>query len=98
MAPRKPAVRKAITAPVVESKSRGLIPIGQREVIQKKSSVKHDETGKRPTTSRALILRNGKYGAMGEGQIALLPKLSGREKLDLLAGEDILMRAQWTLS
>ena len=41
----------------------------------------------RPTTSRALVLRNGRYGTMGTGElVSLRRKLTGKEKLDLLAG------------
>jgi hypothetical protein len=31
-------------------------------------------------------LRDGKYGARGTGELVLVSKLTGREKLDLLAG------------
>ena len=49
----------------------------------------------RPTTSRALILRNGKHGAIGTGELmALRKKLSGKEKLDLLAG----MNKRWSVA
>ena len=40
----------------------------------------------RPTTARALVLRNGKHGAMGSGEI-MSPnstRISGREKLKIL--------------
>ena len=48
---------------------------------------KKGESAARPTTTRALVLRNGKYGAMGTGELVLLrKKLSGKEKLNLLAG------------
>ncbi|KAF8348288.1 hypothetical protein F5887DRAFT_880568 [Amanita rubescens] len=47
----------------------------------------------RPTTTRALGLRNGKYGTMGTGELVpLRRKLTGKEKLDLLA-EDLARRA-----
>jgi len=93
MAPKKPATRKAINAPIVESNSKELVPVGQRGVSVHKSSVKRDENGKRPTTSRALVLRNGKHGAMGTGEVSAFGKLSGREKLDLLSGEQLAGRA-----
>ena len=41
----------------------------------------------KPTTSRALVLRNGKYGTRGTGEVMLMSKMSGREKMDLLAGK-----------
>lgn len=42
--------------------------------------------GTKPSTSRALVLRNGKQGAQGTGEVFLFNKMQGREKLDLLAG------------
>ena len=77
MPPKKPA-----GAP---SKSRELVTTGPKELIQKKSHGKRDENGLRPTTTRALILRNGKHGAMGTGEL-VISRISGREKLELLAG------------
>jgi hypothetical protein len=61
---------------------------GGREVGQaRKSSVHKDQFGRRPTTTKALVLRNGKMGAMGTGEMAPFNnKISGREKLELLAG------------
>lgn len=65
--------------------TKDLVKVGPREVFidadkaQKLRDVK-------PTTSRALVLRNGKYGVQGSGDIVLMSKISGREKLDLLAG------------
>lgn len=38
------------------------------------------------STQQALILRNGKYGAMGGGELVPHGRLSGREKMELLAG------------
>lgn len=38
------------------------------------------------STARALVLRNGKHGAMGAGELAAPARMSGREKLELLAG------------
>ena len=72
------------------AKSQDLVPVGPREVIaSKKHSLtsKRDEYGNKPTTIRALVLRNGKHGAMGTGEMVLNKiRMSGREKLDLLAG------------
>jgi hypothetical protein len=89
MAPKgknKTATQKAIEAAPAQSASRDLIPTGPKQVGHARYAVKRDENGKRPTTSRALVLRNGKNGAMGTGEMQLFGKLSGREKLDLLAG------------
>ena len=69
------------------SKSRELVPVGKREVFKHKvHGRERDENGNKPLTARALVLRNGKYGAMGTGEVVLATKMSGREKLDLLAG------------
>ncbi|KAF8973070.1 hypothetical protein BDZ97DRAFT_1779193 [Flammula alnicola] len=69
--------------------SKDLVPVGRRDVFSKTNPArqhgKRDEHGQKPTTSRALILRNGKYGSQGTGEVMLMSKMSGREKLDLLA-------------
>lgn len=67
------------------STSRDLVPVGPREVFAKNPS-RRDENGNKPLTARALVLRNGKYGARGTGELMAMGKMSGREKLDLLAG------------
>ena len=69
------------------SVAKDLIPTGPREVF--KNSDRSKEKLKRPqkeTTTRALVLRNGKYGARGTGEVMLASRMMGREKLDLLAG------------
>lgn len=68
------------------SKSRELVPVGPREVFKKSHGRQRDENGHKPLTARALVLRNGKHGAMGTGEVVLASRMSGREKLDLLAG------------
>lgn len=68
------------------SKSRALVPVGPREVFKKHAGRERDANGHKPLTARALVLRNGKHGAMGTGEIVLASRMSGREKLDLLAG------------
>lgn len=65
--------------------SHDLVPVGPRHV-QSNYHRKRDENGLKPSTSRALILRNGKYGARGTGEVILAGRITGREKLDLLAG------------
>jgi hypothetical protein len=73
------------------SSSKDLVTIGLRDVSSKthiKPAYKRDEKGQKPTTSRALVLRNGKYGSQGTGEVMLVGRMSGREKLDLLAGTD----------
>lgn len=71
----------------VPSASKALVPVGQRSVTAKRHGAKRNENGDKPTTARALVLRNGKHGARGTGEVMLITKISGREKLDLLAGE-----------
>ena len=66
---------------------RDLIQTGPKHVSQVGPSEGKKGSAMRPSSSRALVLRNGKYGAMGTGElVSLRKKLSGREKLDLLAG------------
>ncbi|KAJ3891066.1 hypothetical protein GG344DRAFT_77269 [Lentinula edodes] len=74
------------------SNSRDLISTGPKDV--QKHHGKHDERQRevRPTTERALVLRNGKYGAQGTGELILMTKMTGRDKLDLLA-EDLMEKA-----
>lgn len=71
--------------PGAKNASKDLVKLGPRDVF-----VEADRARKlrevRPTTSRALVLRNGKYGIQGTGDLVLMSKISGREKLDLLAG------------
>ena len=81
MPPTRPPAKPAV------STSRELVPVGPREVFKKHPGRERDANGNKPLTARALVLRNGKYGAMGTGEVVLASRMSGREKLDLLAGE-----------
>lgn len=74
------------------STSRDLVPVGPREVFAKNLS-RRDENGNKPLTARALVLRNGKYGARGTGELMAMGRMSGREKLDLLS-EDLIERSK----
>ncbi|KAI0645959.1 hypothetical protein C8Q79DRAFT_967138 [Trametes meyenii] len=74
------------------SSSREIVPVGPREVFKKHHGRERDANGNKPLTARALVLRNGKYGAMGTGEVVLASRMSGREKLDLLA-EDLVKQA-----
>ena len=65
--------------------SHDLVPAGPSH-IQSNQHRKRDESSLKPSTSRALVLRNGKYGARGTGELILAERITGREKLDLLAG------------
>ncbi|VDC01651.1 unnamed protein product [Peniophora sp. CBMAI 1063] len=76
------------------SNSRELVRTGPKEVQIKhhpKGKSIRDADGNLPTTARALVLRNGKHGAMGAGELVLTKHIAGREKLDLL-GEDLATR------
>ncbi len=85
MAPKAhQSIKKSVGS---SSKSQALVTTGPKELVAKRIHGKRDENGQRPTTARALILRNGKYGAMGTGEVTLSNKMSGREKLELLAGK-----------
>ena len=68
------------------SKTQALVKTGPKEIVAKKHRAQRDENGHRPTTAQALILRRSKYGPVGEGEVVASTKISGREKLDLLAG------------
>jgi hypothetical protein len=81
MAKIKPVTRSAAT-----SKSRDLVPVGSKH-LSSNNPRKRNENGDKPSTARALILRNGKHGARGSGELVLTSKMTGSEKLELLAGE-----------
>ncbi|OBZ71054.1 GTPase-activating protein gyp1 [Grifola frondosa] len=68
----------------VLSSARDLVTVGPRDVTAKSQSGR-DATRQRQLTDRALVLRNGKYGARGTGELMAMGKMSGREKLELLA-------------
>lgn len=80
--------KKTVSTKHTLSRSRDLVPVGPREVLAGIRS-RRDSQGHKPTTSRALVLRNGKYGARGTGEVMLMGKMSGREKFELLAGNHI---------
>ena len=67
--------------------SNVLVPVGPRHIVSKAPKVSGNrQPEEKPTTSRALVLRNGKYGSQGTGEVILMRKMNGREKMDLLAG------------
>ena len=69
-------------------KTTALTRTGPKEIITHPSKeTKRKEYVEKPTTTRALVLRNGKHGAMGTGEVVMLNKITGKEKLDLLAGK-----------
>ncbi|KAF9010573.1 hypothetical protein BDQ17DRAFT_1346459 [Cyathus striatus] len=75
--------------------TKDLVPVGPRHISSARVGKhgKRDENGEKPTTTRALILRNGRHGARGTGELILMSRLTGREKLDLLA-EDLVERSK----
>jgi hypothetical protein len=85
MPPRKPAARLP-PGSALSSNRTDLVRRGNRQV-QVKHPNRLDENGLLPSTARALVLRNGKQGAMGTGELMSLRKPIGREKLDLLGGK-----------
>ena len=81
MPPNKP------TKSASGSPSNVLVPVGPRHIVPKTPKLPGKrQLQEKPTTSRALVLRNGKYGTQGTGEVMLMSKMSGREKMDLLAG------------
>ena len=87
MPPRKP-VSKPLPGPATPTKRTDIVPVGSRQV-QVKHPSRLDEDGILPSTARALVLRNGKKGAMGTGELMSLRKPIGREKLELLGGKPL---------
>jgi hypothetical protein len=93
---RPPPSAKSNSRELITRGDRSVHSRGKREVntrgtrdvgAARKSTVLKDQYGRRPTTTKALILRNGKQGAMGTGEMTVFgAKISGREKLELLAG------------
>ncbi|KAF8904426.1 hypothetical protein CPB84DRAFT_1727744 [Gymnopilus junonius] len=72
--------------PVCGSSKQQLVPVGKRDVFAKSQPKEgKQEKAQKPTTERALVLRNGKYGARGTGELMLMSRMTGREKMDLLA-------------
>jgi len=74
------------------SGSKDVVPLGRRDVFKNSGAGRPDTFKERPTTTKALILRNGRHGAMGTGEVVLSSKIGGREKLDLLAGTRLRQR------
>ena len=73
-----------------KSAARDVVPVGPRQLFGDSSNKKSTDKVK-PSTTKALVLRNGKYGAMGTGELVLTSKLGGREKLDLLSGQSHIL-------
>jgi hypothetical protein len=87
MPPRRATAAKPLPRPpAAPSSHTEIITLGSRQLVAGHSS-RLNENGLLPSTSRALVLRNGKQGAMGTGELMSLRKPIGREKLDLLGGK-----------
>ncbi|KAL4249180.1 hypothetical protein AB1N83_014258, partial [Pleurotus pulmonarius] len=89
MPPKSDSAQRKLNIP---SKSNSIVKVGPKHVSSKYQGIRNDK-GERPTTSRALTLRHGKYGSFGTGEMMPLGKMTGREKLDLLA-EDLTEKAK----
>jgi hypothetical protein len=63
-----------------------LVARGKRDVVQHESA-RSKKFGQKPSTSKALILRDANHNVLGSGQTQLFRnRLFGQEKLFLLAG------------
>jgi hypothetical protein len=78
---------KAQKTPAEPSKSRDLVGVGPRHVQVHHQAGKRKEGRERETTTRALVLRDGKHGARGTGEVFAPARMMGREKLEILAGQ-----------
>ncbi|KAF9501917.1 hypothetical protein BDN71DRAFT_1438656 [Pleurotus eryngii] len=92
MPPKSDSAQRKPNASSTNTKSKSVVKVGPKNVSAKYQGIKNDK-GERPTTSRALTLRHGKYGSFGTGEMMHLGKMTGREKLDLLA-EDLTDKAK----
>jgi hypothetical protein len=71
------------------SASKSLVPVGPRHVSRTAKGKRDQDEGalkEKASTTRALVLRNGKHGARGTGELMLMKKMTGREKFELIAG------------
>ncbi|KAJ8696378.1 hypothetical protein PTI98_006252 [Pleurotus ostreatus] len=92
MPPKSDSAQRKPNASSTNAKSKSVVKVGPKNVSARYQGTKNDK-GERPTTSRALTLRHGKYGSFGTGEMMHLGKMTGREKLDLLA-EDLTDKAK----
>ncbi|KAF5351689.1 hypothetical protein D9756_007604 [Leucocoprinus leucothites] len=87
---------KSKPKPGAKPQVKDLVKVGPRDVF-----VEADKAQKlrevKPTTSRALVLRNDKLALRGNSDAAYMQRISGREKLDLLA-EDLVDRTTKAVS
>ncbi|TRM69506.1 hypothetical protein BD626DRAFT_533140 [Schizophyllum amplum] len=78
-----------------KTNTKDLVKKGPAEI--QKSANRRQDAAEKPTTQRAIVIRNGKHGARGTGEVQLANKLAGREKLDLLA-EDLVEKAKQAIA
>ena len=73
------------------AESSAIVPTGPKDVWHDGPTRRRKQGGTKPSTERALVLRNGKEGINGSGEVTIFTKLFGREKLELLAGMSFLL-------
>jgi len=76
-----PPVKKRI--PAASNEATGAVTKRGDKSVIKDGDVREAKRLLEGSTQRALVLRNGKAGIMGTGEVA--GRISGREKLELLA-------------
>ena len=69
------------------STSKDLVPARPAHVTSSGPLKTNGADRQKPSTARALVLRNGKHGARGGQELMIYGRMSGREKLELLAGK-----------
>ena len=77
--------------PPWDAQSSAIVPTGPRDVWHDGPTRRRKQGGTKPSTERALVLRNGKQGINGSGEVAIFTTLFGREKFELLAGMLLLL-------
>ena len=74
------------------AQSSAIVPTGPKDVWHDGPTRRRKQGGRKSTTERALVLRDGKQGINGSGEVVIFTKLFGREKLELLAGMSLVVR------
>ncbi|KAK7685171.1 hypothetical protein QCA50_011534 [Cerrena zonata] len=79
------------------AKSSAVVPTGPKHLWHDRGQGSSRKLGGiKPSTERALVLRNGKHGVQGTGEVIMFNKMQGREKLELLA-EDLMQKTAQAL-
>ncbi|KAF7321790.1 hypothetical protein MKEN_00700800 [Mycena kentingensis (nom. inval.)] len=92
------AKQSAKPDPKPSSDSKALVTVGDRHVVPSSRRSKRNDDGQKPTTVKALVLRNGKFGARGTGEMVQVTRLLGREKLDLLVEDMVSKKAEGAIA